>query len=181
MRRIIKQSICCVYKIECLKTGELYIGQTLDFHERKKKHIFSLRSGTHHCKNLQEKWDQYEESEFLFDIVEVAEESELTNLEKKYIDCNRSNLLNSPGGRPPGFSNPNAGRPPTLTAIPDTKIVSLRNPLPCSIRAETPSGICGKDATLAYAYPLVDMFTPGCWRLQPVCKSCAMAAAAVYE
>lgn len=86
-------------------------------------------------------------------------------------------------GRPPGFSNPNAGRPSTLPRLPETKIIRLHsnNALPCSIRADTPSGICGNDAYIAYAYPLEDIMTPGCWKIQPVCKTCAIAAAAKYD
>jgi hypothetical protein len=77
------------------------------------------------------------------------------------------------------------GRPARLQATGQTVIVGLRPPgLPCAIRANTPSGTCGKPSTRAYAWPQepAGMWaTPGLWTLQPVCAECAKAAAKVYD
>jgi len=56
-------------------------------------------------------------------------------------------------------------------------IIRLTDPLPCGIlRAK---GTCGKPAYVAHARP--DKALEGQWLLLPVCKSCAFAAAAVYD
>lgn len=76
------------------------------------------------------------------------------------------------------WSEPTAFRPAG-----ETIIVALVTPLPCSIRAGTPSGVCGKPATQAYAWPQEPSGpwpTPGLWTVQPVCAECAQTAAAVY-
>lgn len=75
-------------------------------------------------------------------------------------------------------SEPTAFRPAG-----ETVIVVLASPLPCSIRAGTPDGICGKPATIAHAWPQEPSGpwpTPGLWTVQPVCAECAKAAARVY-
>lgn len=74
-----------------------------------------------------------------------------------------------------------------LPRLPETITIRLHdnNTLPCSIRADTPSGTCGQPASVAYASPITDngapWFTPGCWKIQPVCKACALAASGVYS
>lgn len=74
------------------------------------------------------------------------------------------------------------GRKPMLSG-PD--VVQLRTPLPCSIRNfDNESGICGKPATVAHAWPQDpsgDWPTPGLWTVQPVCRECAAATKKVYE
>lgn len=87
---------------------------------------------------------------------------------------------NSHGGARRG-----AGRKPKPAPPGTTRIRFDRSyPLPCSIRSDTPSGICGKDAYVAYAWvpaPSGMWATPGLWTVQPVCAECAAAAAKVYE
>lgn len=63
----------------------------------------------------------------------------------------------------------------------ESTVIVLGDPLPCSIRADTESGICEKPAHVAYANRFRNPMTPGHWALQPVCKECALAAAKVYE
>jgi hypothetical protein len=88
----------------------------------------------------------------------------------------------NPNKSHPGNPTGLRGRPSTLPRLPDTLIIRLHNnnTLPCSIRADTPSGICGQPAACAYASLIEDdgspWFTPGCWKFQPVCKACALAA-----
>lgn len=65
------------------------------------------------------------------------------------------------------------------------RIIRLVDPLPCSIYDPAQDGICGRPATLAYAYPhtprIPDPPTPGLWVVQPVCERCAHAAASIYQ
>ncbi len=68
----------------------------------------------------------------------------------------------------------------------ERRTIRLVDPLPCAIR--TDDGLCGKPATVAHAWllhqaadrSLTRYYTPGLWQLQPVCESCALAAAKVY-
>lgn len=85
-----------------------------------------------------------------------------------------------PGAKGSGGRRPGAGRNPLLQSS-EHKIVSLRTPLPCSIRKG--DDVCGNPATAAYAWPQESSGawpTPGLWTLQPVCKACAIKANAVY-
>ena len=64
------------------------------------------------------------------------------------------------------------------------KVIALREdtPLPCALLRD--GGKCGRPATGAYAWPVslpgVEQVTDGLWTIQPVCESCAVAAAKVY-
>lgn len=52
-------------------------------------------------------------------------------------------------------------------------------------RAGNESGICGRPATVAHAWPytprIPDPPTPGLWAMQPVCGQCAQEMAALYS
>lgn len=63
----------------------------------------------------------------------------------------------------------------------ESEIISLSSPLPCAIRANTPTGICGKPAQHAHANRYRGTFLPGTWLIMPVCRECALAAAKQYE
>lgn len=63
-------------------------------------------------------------------------------------------------------------------SLPPARLVT---PLPCSIRADTPTGLCLKPAYVAYVEAYTDLVVPGRYILQPVCEACAKAAAANYE
>lgn len=62
----------------------------------------------------------------------------------------------------------------------DSDVIRLADSLPCGIRADTPSGVCGKPATVAHVNPLRSPVLPGHYVVLPVCQECAAAAAAVY-
>ena len=72
-----------------------------------------------------------------------------------------------------------------MTSNDERRTIRLTDPLPCSIRTDDDE-LCGKPATVAHAWRLrvgaenVKYYTPGLWVLQPVCESCAVAAAKVY-
>ncbi|MBA7671058.1 hypothetical protein ES703_79209 [subsurface metagenome] len=57
------------------------------------------------------------------------------------------------------------------------RIIRLTDPLPCGILNAIDT--CGKPAHVAHAYEHEALV--GYWMLLPVCKSCALAAAAVYD
>lgn len=91
-------------------------------------------------------------------------------------------------GRSGGHRKPGPGKRlgrPTKAPLGDTHIVFATGyTLPCSIRADTPSGICGKPASVASARPQMPTGpwpTPGLWTVQPICRECAEKAAEVYD
>lgn len=63
----------------------------------------------------------------------------------------------------------------------ESKLIELADSLPCGIRAENPSGTCGKPAKFAHANRFRNPWLPGHWVLLPVCRDCALSVARVYE
>jgi len=59
-----------VYRIMCLKTSHCYIGQSKNPKIRKSAHFSLLRHGKHYNKYLQNAWNKYGESNFIFEVVE---------------------------------------------------------------------------------------------------------------
>lgn len=95
-------------------------------------------------------------------------------------------LMPNPNKSHPGNASGRRGRPWSLKPQDGTTIIRLEpyTTLPCSIRADTPTGICGKPAQNAYAYPLAETgqwATPGLWKVQPMCRDCTSAAKRVYD
>ena len=48
-----------IYKITNLIDGKVYIGQTVNYNKRKKRHLSSLENGNHHNEHLQRAFDKY--------------------------------------------------------------------------------------------------------------------------
>lgn len=89
------------------------------------------------------------------------------------------------GGPRFGNASGKRGRPRNPTP-PGTQHLRLDRayPLPCAIRADNESGICGKDAYAAYAWrqePQPPLYVPGLWTTQPICRECAEQAAEQYQ
>lgn len=59
-----------IYKIINVINNKFYVGSAVNFAERKRKHWWMLRKGTHANKHLQAAWDKYGEQAFAFVIVE---------------------------------------------------------------------------------------------------------------
>ena len=76
-----------IYKIVNTKNNCFYIGSTVNFNKRKKRHLFELRKGVHHCIFLQRAFDKYGEEFFKFECREknVSSIDELRALEERYI------------------------------------------------------------------------------------------------
>ena len=77
-----------IYQIENLQTGKSYVGQTINFQQRKNRHLSDLRRNKHHNKKLQNAFNKYGEQEFHFRCwkFEVKDEKELDALEEEYIE-----------------------------------------------------------------------------------------------
>lgn len=55
------------YEIKNIDSGEVYIGETLDFFTRINTHVSELYANRHHCKALQDAFNEYHDfSHFKF-------------------------------------------------------------------------------------------------------------------
>lgn len=75
-----------IYQIKCLINGKVYIGSSIDFHNRWKCHRYLLRAGAHHSRTLQLAWDEYGESKFITGVLEECTVQEQYAREKHWID-----------------------------------------------------------------------------------------------
>ena len=77
--------LICIYQIRNLINNKVYIGQTVDETRRRCNHFFLLRKGIHHSQKLQRAYNKYGESNFVFEVLEECEKSQLNDKEKWWI------------------------------------------------------------------------------------------------
>jgi group I intron endonuclease len=77
-----------IYKINNVLTDQFYVGSAVKWKRRRWEHWSSLKSNTHHCKRLQEAWNQYGEDAFEFEIVEEVFDDKLLIVEDIYLQQN---------------------------------------------------------------------------------------------
>lgn len=83
-----------VYKIKNIKTEKFYIGSTIDsFKIRLKAHREALVRGTHKNRHLQNAWNKYGSDAFVFEIVEICEETICRQREQYYLDLGPWNKM----------------------------------------------------------------------------------------
>ena len=75
-----------IYYIVNLKTQERYVGKTIRLEERKRKHFNQLKNNSHINGKLQNAWNKYGEKSFVFSVLELCEDSRLTEREQYWID-----------------------------------------------------------------------------------------------
>lgn len=107
------KKIVCIYIIENTVDGKVYIGQTVNYKERKKNHFVNLRRGDHSNEHLQRAFNKFGEESFSMHILQECREDELDDLERSYISKYDStnkkkgyNILE--GGERPGYRRHNA-------------------------------------------------------------------------
>jgi group I intron endonuclease len=81
-----KEKISCIYKIGNILNGKFYIGQTINFYQRKIQHLSKLRRNQHCNPHFQSAWNKYGEENFEFKIILYCEPSELNYYEQKMVD-----------------------------------------------------------------------------------------------
>lgn len=59
---------------------------------------------------------------------------------------------------------------------PENEVIGLTLPLPCAVKADTASGLCGNPAWVGYAWRQGG----GLWTVQPICQSCTQAMMRLY-
>lgn len=75
-----------IYKITSIKTLNFYIGSACFLRKRKNQHISLLKKHLHHNVLLQGIFDQYGESNLLFEIIELCDKNQLLIREQFYLD-----------------------------------------------------------------------------------------------
>lgn len=81
------KQISAIYKITCIKSDKVYIGETINVSQRIQKHFSLLRKNKHSNPILQNMFNKYGEETFIVDILEFPNTSdiiELKKLEKEY-------------------------------------------------------------------------------------------------
>jgi group I intron endonuclease len=81
-----KEKLTGIYKIHNTAINKIYIGASKDIYTRHNQHILSLNYGDHYNKALQNDWNEYTESKFLFEILELCTADQLFEKEVYWID-----------------------------------------------------------------------------------------------
>lgn len=85
-----------IYRIICLSNDMIYIGQTINFKERKRRHLKDLRKGNHSNIIMQRSFNKYGETSFIFELILSCSKEELTIKEQEILSFyleNKSNLV----------------------------------------------------------------------------------------
>lgn len=77
--------ICGIYKIENKINHKIYIGQSNDIETRWTHHKWELNNHKHSNNHLQKAWDKFGEENFIFEIVELCDETIIDEKEQEYI------------------------------------------------------------------------------------------------
>lgn len=88
VKRVLQNTTCSgIYKITCLKTGEIYIGKSTDIKNRWQQHCKTVfNCGTIASSLLHTKMKQHGIENFTFELVEVVPKDQLSEREKFYIN-----------------------------------------------------------------------------------------------
>ena len=88
IKRVLQNTTCSgIYKITCLKTGEIYIGKSTDIKSRWQQHCKSaFNCGTIAHSLLHTKMKQHGVECFTFEVVEQVPKDQLSEREKFYIN-----------------------------------------------------------------------------------------------
>jgi group I intron endonuclease len=77
--------ICCVYKIENIKSGYRYIGGTINYIHRRRQHLSNLSKNVHFSKHLQIDYNNEGKQFFVFSIIEMVSIEDLNTREEYWI------------------------------------------------------------------------------------------------
>jgi len=81
-----QESTGFIYQILNLKTGQFYVGSTINPTSRWRTHLRKLRKGTHHCSHLQASWLKHGEDAFSFNVIRSCSVEELNKVEQEFLD-----------------------------------------------------------------------------------------------
>lgn len=98
-----------IYKITCVPTQKIYIGQSRNIYKRWYNHSYALNVKRHRNSYLQRAWNKYGQDNFKFEIIDRCNINELDNKEKYYIQ--KFNSMN----KDCGFNLDSGGQHPKLS------------------------------------------------------------------
>ena len=75
-----------IYKVQCVSSNSVYIGQSTNIDNRLNNHRSTLRTGKHAVYLMQSDFKKYGESAFVFEAIHHSDEQNLLELETFYID-----------------------------------------------------------------------------------------------
>lgn len=78
-----------IYQIRNTMTGKCYIGSAQCFRIRWGQHRNKLKKSVHHSPHMQHSWNRHGAENFVFEILEICERSELIAREQAWIDQKR--------------------------------------------------------------------------------------------
>lgn len=81
-----EEKICGIYCIENMINHKKYIGQSIDIYSRWYSHKQKLNTNNHHSQYLQNAWNKYGESSFVFYIAELCDKDYLNEKEIYWIE-----------------------------------------------------------------------------------------------
>jgi group I intron endonuclease len=81
-----REKLCGVYLIVCDANGRLYVGSSVDIHNRWWNHKSQLKHNKHDNKHLQRAWNKYGAPQFRLKILKQCQRDELLCLEQVFID-----------------------------------------------------------------------------------------------
>lgn len=74
-----------IYQITNTVNGKFYIGSAKNLTRRKATHLRRLKNKTHHSRYLQNAFDKYGESSFVFSVLDTVEDDKVYDIENQYI------------------------------------------------------------------------------------------------
>lgn len=84
-----------IYIIKNIINDKIYIGRSCQYEKRKERHLKELRQGIHHSFLLQEDWNNYQESSFIFyREIQNIKEDESKAIEEYLISLNYEESYN---------------------------------------------------------------------------------------
>lgn len=116
-----------IYSITNLITGRVYIGSAGSLSDRRQRHWYSLRTGSHWNKHIQRAWTKYGESAFCFAPLLYCAKSDLVLYEQRALDIlwSTGNLYNLS----PSADCPNRGVKPSDEARAKMRAANSRHML----------------------------------------------------
>lgn len=82
-----------IYIIKNTQNNKVYVGSSVNVKNREYKHFWMLSRGVHDNPHLQKSYNKYGKSSFIFEVVEICDESKLIDKENYYISNYKSNVI----------------------------------------------------------------------------------------
>ena len=80
------EKICGIYQIRNLKDNKIYVGSSVNIQFRFYEHKRFLKLNKHCNNHLQNAWNKYGESSFVFEIIELCDKALLKEHEQSLMD-----------------------------------------------------------------------------------------------